>query len=150
VKWFSILIGMLLSVGCVQVDNGDLPGPVDTKPDVSSDFALADKDIVAKLLAAPELKDSALLRKYAAYCKGAAELIRNQKDVPLTDILTGVKKSNAVFIGVRSPTLAQIAVGLMPESGGAESDRDVLASKWDVLSVSCHAAAHDLDKLSTK
>jgi hypothetical protein len=141
---------MLFVVGCVQVDNGESPGVVDTKPEVSPEFAIADKDIVAKLLAAPELKDAALLRTYAAYCKGAAELIRNQKDVSLVDILTGVKKSNAVFIGVRSPTLSQIAVGLMPESGGAESERDVLATKWDVLSVSCHAAAYELDKLSTK
>ena len=148
-KWLTILT-CILFVGCVQVDNGESPGVVETKPEVSPEFAIADKDIVAKLLAAPELKDSALLRKYAAYCKGAAELIRNQKDVSLVDILIGVKKSNAVFIGVRSPTLSQIAVGLMPESGGAESERDVLATKWDVLSVSCHAAAYELDKLSTK
>ena len=148
-KWLTILT-CILFVGCVQVDNGESPGVVETKPEVSPEFAIADKDIVAKLLAAPELKDAALLRRYAAYCKGAAELIRNQKDVSLIDILTGVKKSNAVFIGVRSPTLSQIAVGLMPESGGAESERDVLATKWDVLSVSCHAAAYELDKLSTK
>lgn len=146
-RWILSLCVLMLA-GCVQVDDGTVNTPVDAKPD--TEFANADKEIVAKLIAAPELQDAALLRKYAAYCKGAAELIRNQTDVPLTDILTGVKKSNAVFIGVKSPTLQKIAVGLLPESGGSEDDRAAIAAKWDSLSVSCHAAAHQLDKQPAK
>ncbi len=148
-KSLQIFLCVLLC-GCVQVDGGGTPGVVDNKPEASGTFPGADKDIVAKLLVAPELRDAGLLRKYSAYCKGAAELVRNQKDVPLPKILAGVKASSALFIGTRSPTLAGIATSLMPASGGAETDRELIAAKWDVLSASCHAAAHELDKLSTK
>lgn len=146
-KWFLLMVVMLS--GCVQVDDGTVFRP-DKVDDTPVAFGKADKDIVAKLLAAPELQNADLLRKYSAYCKGASELMRNQKDVSLADILAGVRKSSAVFIGSKSPTLQAIAVSLLPVSAAAETDREPIAAKWEVLSVSCHAAAHAIDTRSSK
>ena len=145
-KWLPIFLVLL--VGCVQVDNGPSPNPTpDNVPVVTPDqFASVDRDIVAKLVAAPELQNADVLRRYAAYCNGTAELMRLQTDVPLTSILVGVKKSLPLFVGARSPTLQQIAVGLIPESAGAEVDRQQLADKWSALGLACHAAAHQIEQ----
>jgi len=145
-KWLSSLL--CLFIGCVQVDDGRTPAPkpaIDTV-DTPDQFAGVDKEIVAKLRAAPELQDSAVLRRYAAYCYGTAELMRLQTDVPLASILVGVKKSLPLFVGAKSPTLQGIAVGLIPESAGADIDREKIAEKWSALGLACHAAAHELDQ----
>lgn len=138
------LIALCFLVGCVQVDNGGSPvAPVN--PEVNDQFKDADATLVAAILAKPELNDAMKLRRYAALYKGASNVLQNQPDVPFVKVLSGISKATANFITPRSTAMQEIIKGLMPESGGAETDRPVVATKFASLSLACHAAAHKLD-----
>lgn len=144
-RW-SLSIVLLLVAGCVQVP-GDTSVPKPTpSPSVPDDqFAGVDEQLVAKVLASPELRDPAKLRHYAALYRGMADATM-EPGVSVMQIIQGGMKTTEQFIKPRSPAMQAIMNGHMPKPPLKEEDRQRIADSFASMGLACHAAAHRLEQ----
>lgn len=136
-----VMFAMLLCLaGCVQIDNGQTPPvPKPNEPDVVPvpDSKIVDQALLAEIMAAPELSNATVCRKYAALYRSFAEGFRERTDIPAMQILSACFKTAQQFIDTESPLVSRE----LQKLNDTDKSRESLAAAFDRLSATFLAAA---------
>lgn len=142
-RWLLSIV-LLLVVGCVQVP-GDTSVPKPTPgPSVPDDqFADVDQSIVTSILADPEMRDAARLRKYSAMYRGMADACM-QEGASLLAVINAGLKTTEMMIRPQNATMKRLCAENIPVPK-SNDDRQKVSDAFRKLSKACHAAAHRVE-----